>query len=264
MAINKNFVIKNGVQVSTDLIIGDADTNKVGTGTTVPHYDLHVGVARGSRGGIGATDIVVTGGDNNKAISEFKGPVVFNNKVTSTSSKGIEATSLFLQGDATVSKKYTVGISTPTSAGTAGDISFNNNPQGGKYLGWVYTTDNAWKRFGSISTATNFDNHTFDAVTSPIFNPTGIVTAVFSGSLSVGGENHTAGAGASIGVGTFHPRSAVDFGSAGKTANRFAIMPRVTTTERGNLSGIQTGAIIYNLTTSKFQGYAAGAWVDLH
>ena len=36
MAINKNFVIKNGVQVSTDLIIGDADTNKVGIGTTVP------------------------------------------------------------------------------------------------------------------------------------------------------------------------------------------------------------------------------------
>ena len=211
-----------------------------------------------------SSSINVTGGDNNKAISEFKGPVVFNNKVTSTSSKGIEASSLFLQGTATVSRKYTVGIATPTSAGTAGDIEFTNNPQSGKYLGWVYSTDNAWKRFGSISTATNFDNHTFDAVTSPIFNPTGIVTAVFSGSLSVGGENHAAGAGASIGVGTFHPRSAVDFGSAGATANRFAIMPRVTTTERGNLSGIQTGAMIYNLTTSKFQGYASGAWVDLH
>ena len=61
MAINKNFVIKNGVLVSTDLIIGDADTNKVGIGTTIPGYDLHVGIARGSRGGIGATDMVVTG-----------------------------------------------------------------------------------------------------------------------------------------------------------------------------------------------------------
>ena len=59
-------------------------------------------------------------------------------------------------------------------------------------------------------------------------------------------------------------RGAVDFGSAGSKTERFAIMPRVTTTERGNLSGIQTGAIIYNLTTSKFQGYASGAWVDLH
>ena len=61
MAINKNFVIKNGVQVSTDLIIGDTATNKVGIGPTVPHYDLHVGVARGSRGGIGVTDAVVSG-----------------------------------------------------------------------------------------------------------------------------------------------------------------------------------------------------------
>ena len=70
--------------------------------------------------------------------------------------------------------------------------------------------------------------------------------------------------GASIGVGTFKPRGAVDFGSAGTTKSRFAVMPRVTTTERGNLAGIQTGAIIYNTTTSKFQGYASGAWVDLH
>ena len=202
-----------------------------------------------------SSSINVTGGDGNKSISEFKGPVVFSNKVTSSSTKGIEASSLFLQGDATVSRKYTVGIATPTSAGTAGDITFNNNPQGGKYLGWVYTTNNAWKRFGSISTATNFDYHTFDSVTSPIFNPTGIVTARFESNVSMG---------ASLGVGTVFSRGAVDFGSAGSATERFAIMPRVTTTERGNLAGIQTGAIIYNLTTSKFQGYASGAWVDLH
>ena len=58
MAINKNFVIKNGVQVSTNLIVGDSTTNKVGIGTTVPGYTLHVG---GSRGGIGATDLNITG-----------------------------------------------------------------------------------------------------------------------------------------------------------------------------------------------------------
>ena len=58
MAINKNFVIKNGVEVNTSLIVGDADLNKVGVGTTIPGYTLHVG---GSRGGIGATDLTVTG-----------------------------------------------------------------------------------------------------------------------------------------------------------------------------------------------------------
>ena len=54
-AINKNFVIKNGLEVDTNLIIADAYTNKVGIGTTVPQYTLHV------NGGIGATDAYVSG-----------------------------------------------------------------------------------------------------------------------------------------------------------------------------------------------------------
>ena len=35
MAINKNFVIKNGAEVNTSLIVGDATLNKAGEGTTV-------------------------------------------------------------------------------------------------------------------------------------------------------------------------------------------------------------------------------------
>ena len=61
MAINKNFVIKNGVEVNTNLLVGDATLNNVGIATTVPGYDLHIGVGAGDRGGIGATDIVITG-----------------------------------------------------------------------------------------------------------------------------------------------------------------------------------------------------------
>ena len=62
MAINKNFVIKNGVQVATDLIVGDSDSKRVGIGTTIAGYTLHVGATNiGGRGGIGATDLVITG-----------------------------------------------------------------------------------------------------------------------------------------------------------------------------------------------------------
>ena len=32
MAVNKNFVVKNGLEVDTDLIFADASTNKVGIG----------------------------------------------------------------------------------------------------------------------------------------------------------------------------------------------------------------------------------------
>ena len=55
MAVNKNFVVKNGLEVSTDLIIADADTSKVGILTTAPEYTLHV------NGGIGVTDSMVSG-----------------------------------------------------------------------------------------------------------------------------------------------------------------------------------------------------------
>ena len=53
MAINKNFVIKNGVEVNTNLLVGDSTLNKVGIATTVPGYTLHVGVGGGARGGGG-------------------------------------------------------------------------------------------------------------------------------------------------------------------------------------------------------------------
>ena len=55
MAVNKNFVVKNGLEVNTKLIRADATNNKVGIGTSTPAYELHV------QGGIGATDVHVSG-----------------------------------------------------------------------------------------------------------------------------------------------------------------------------------------------------------
>ena len=55
MAINKNFVVKNGLEVATDVILANASTKNVGIGSTQPTLTLDV------RGGIGATDLQVTG-----------------------------------------------------------------------------------------------------------------------------------------------------------------------------------------------------------
>jgi hypothetical protein len=55
MSINKNFVVRHGFEVSTDLILADADTRSVGVGTTSPQYTLEV------VGGIGAEDIFISG-----------------------------------------------------------------------------------------------------------------------------------------------------------------------------------------------------------
>jgi cytoskeletal protein CcmA (bactofilin family) len=42
MGINKNFVVKNGLEVADDLIFADGTTEKVGIGTTSPEYSLDV------------------------------------------------------------------------------------------------------------------------------------------------------------------------------------------------------------------------------
>jgi hypothetical protein len=141
--------------------------------------------------------IRVEGGSDSKAISEFNGPVIFSGKVTSNSSVGLEAISLFLQGDATVSRKYTVGTTEPTLAGNTGDIVYLDNPEEGGYIGWVYTTDNDWYRFGNISISLTSDVYTFDQVGISTTSPGNSKLLVGSGTTQVSIDGN-----GGVGIGT--------------------------------------------------------------
>ena len=55
MAVNKNFVVKNGLEVASNAVLVDGSSKNVGIGSTQPTKTLDV------RGGIGATDIIVSG-----------------------------------------------------------------------------------------------------------------------------------------------------------------------------------------------------------
>jgi len=90
---------------------------------------------------------------------------------------------------------------------------------------------------------------------------------IFSGEILT--NNRT-----TVGLGTTSARSALDFADVGKGfaggINAFMIVPRATGAERAlfgtGVGGVGTaaGAIIFNTTTSKFQGYTGIAWTDLH
>ena len=145
------------------------------------------------------------------------------------------------------------GISTFTGLKVNGAVEFNQDPD-----------------IGGVGIGTTASGHAFAVGTSPSgrlvisgggnigVKTTSILPAVqldcFRGQAIFG----------QIGVGITISRSAADFGNAGLSTTRHMIMPRVTTTERGNLNGVINGSIIYNTTTNKFQGRAGGAWVDLH
>jgi hypothetical protein len=150
--------------------------------------------------------IRVEGGTDASIISEFDGPIVVNNKLTSTSPKGIEANSIFLQGDRTVSRKYTVGIATPSLAGNPGDVVYNGVPTLNDYIGWVYTTNNQWQKFGyvgefqdprvgfssdgtfiGITTNIDFRSGVGATITTQFDSNTGVSTVIFDASpLNVG------------------------------------------------------------------------------
>ena len=65
MAINKNFVIKNGLEVATDLIVTGADNTAVGIGSTIPKRRLDV-----------LGDVAATGGDFTGIITSQSGILV--------------------------------------------------------------------------------------------------------------------------------------------------------------------------------------------
>ena len=113
---------------------------------------------------VASRSIKIEGGPDNKVVSKFNGPVIINNKLTVNSTKGFETNNIFIQGDATVSRNYTVGIATPALAGNPGDVVYDANPSSGGYLGWVYTVENGWRRFGNVSTATSTSDGLFDTL----------------------------------------------------------------------------------------------------
>ncbi len=111
-----------------------------------------------------ARSIKVNGGLNKEAISEFNGPVIVSNKLTVRSDKGVESNNLFLQGDASVSRKYTVGLGTPSLSGNPGDLVFNANPADGGNAGWIYTLSNEWRSFGTVSLARDTKEDLFERI----------------------------------------------------------------------------------------------------
>ena len=65
MAVQRNFVVKNGLQVNTSLLFADSSNNRIGIGSTVPSTVLDV------IGGIAATDIQLSGF---ATAAQFSGP----------------------------------------------------------------------------------------------------------------------------------------------------------------------------------------------
>ena len=245
--------------------------------------------------------IKVSGGPNNDLISMFDGPVVFDNKIKSTSDYGIETKSLLVQGNADVSRKFSVGVgSTPTTSATPGDVITKAFPQHNGYMGWIYTVDNYWEPFGFIGTLPN--GLVFGAANQVLYkNPLGanagnsnllfqdnttlIVglgasTNTNNQQLQVGGGAYLNG---SVGIATTSPSSAlhvvgdaivtgiVTVGTINLNGNTNTINAGITSIKSGIItatSGIVTyygdGQYLLNIDISKWSNVASGVGTGIY
>ena len=62
-----------------------------------------------------------------------------------------------------------------------------------------------------------------------------------------------------VGIGTTNPQGILDLVS---TTSPY-YLPRMTTTQRDAISGISSGAMIYNISVNEFQGRTATTWVTI-
>ena len=191
-----------------------------------------------------ARSIRVEGGSDNKVASQFNGPIIVNNKLTVNSTKGLESNNIFLQGDATISRKYTVGIATPALAGNPGDLVYNANPTDGGYVGWIYSVQNDWRRFGAISLQTDANVMVFDRVG---VGTTGPGEATFK-----------------VGAGTTQLSVDSDGVGIGTTANGYKLHVNGDTNIIGNVNaGIVTGTFIHGDGSNLVNvNLAAAGWTN--
>tara|TARA_A100000172_G_scaffold80242_2_gene69230 strand:+ start:5539 stop:7518 length:1980 start_codon:yes stop_codon:yes gene_type:complete len=201
----------------------------------------------------------------------------------------LPSSTLHVLGDANVSAGATFG----GDIFVAGDVSITGSIEGnvaGNLTGNLTGNVNA---ASGISTFTNISAGIV-TVTSIKTDNIGIQTVVGSNPIELNSGNNkvfisasgnlgiktdetfgnsifTTGASVStiVAVGSTLPKSAVDFADAGKNipsgafANKmFMLPPKITTAQRGNLTGVADGALIYNTDGNQLQVYIGG-WVGI-
>ena len=149
MAINKNFVVKHGLEVSTDLILADATKNKVGIASTAPRTELDV------RGGIAATDISISGVGTIVTLQSTTGTIT--NLISTNANVGLATVEVVK-----ATHVYTTGITTTTDLDVVGVASIA--------VGIVTSISGTFLNYSGIATIGNLNSTNLNVSGFSTFN----------------------------------------------------------------------------------------------
>ena len=187
MAVDKNFVVKNGIEVNSNLIFADANTKSVGIGSTGPRFTLDV------RGGIAATDGhfsgIITAQNVNVANYGILNGTGANVSGIATFTGGISANQLSVSGLSTLThlESTNVRVSGITTLAAADITTLSNYPNftGGLSASGIVTAASlnisgvSTLATANITTLNNYPNFTGGV------SVVGVVTASsFTGNLT--------------------------------------------------------------------------------
>jgi len=159
---NGGSVVYTGMNDAGDFYIGNRRVSSLdGTETT---FQIPIPTVTGADATSDATsgrlDVIfdsvnvreglIVDGLNNTTV-KLNAPTQVSEKLTSTSTDGVEVVFLDISAGLSQARTITFAGSKPTASGIEGDIVFSSVPTSGGYLGWVFTGA-GWKRFGLIST----------------------------------------------------------------------------------------------------------------
>ena len=233
-------------------------TGRLGLGIINPTSDLHIA-------GTATTALLVSGN------SRFKNNVNIEGTLT------LPSLSTNLTGNVTGNVNASSGISTFNHI-NAIRIGINTNSPtedidakfstalfsavgvGTTTLGVAKLRVEGFSQFTSIGIGTTALYSVPDDGSSGILQVHNNGINIFNGSFLIDNSRTS-----SLGFGTFVPRSILDFGNVGAAASTgFMIMPTLNSDQRNDLAYEVAGAIIYNSSTNKHQGYNGTTWNDLY
>ena len=180
-------------------------------------------------------------------------------------------------GDVTVGNNLTVGgallgnVQGTLTGNVSGTLQGNSNTTVGistlnnLTIAGIVTASQA--SITSIGIGTNPEsNRPFrvnDAVDERIFitstGSIGIKTSVLLTNVGINALTTNVAVGG-VGVGVSQFTAAVDLQNAGLEVNRFVILPKVSTTQRNNLSNVVSGAVVYNTSVNQMEFYNGTQW----